>query len=371
MNLSREFDKPRIGKLDSVRGIAALMVLIGHCTLPVNLDTTGMFFWLPIFWDGSDAVIMFFLLSGYVLALQLDSPNRPTFRGFLVRRILRIWPAYAATILLAYLALRGLSLPSASYTAQRGASQVPGLLDLLQNLLMSGSPYAIDSPVWSLFVEMRLSIIFPLLFLLSVQASFFRAVLLSITLSIAGSRLVHWDMPQLLISLAEASRYLCLFVVGALLIRADNPVASLYRRLPLTARAAGLIVALLLVMSRFVPIGLPATNYLPWIGVTLLFIYCLYSRLADRLLNQGSMLFLGRISYGVYLVHFPIVQIANAYVPRPWSLLLVLSLSVLLGWAINVWIEQPMIWLGRKLSPPGRGPMVRPAFGSKGAQQGR
>jgi len=344
--------KARIGKLDAVRGIAAVMVLVGHCGLPFDVDARGFLFWVPIFWDGADAVVMFFLLSGYVLALQLDSPTRPTTTGFLIRRFMRIWPAFAVTLVLAYLVLTGLGLPAGPDTIEHGVSHVPVPDDLLQNFLMMGSPYAIDSPVWSLYVEMRLSIVFPLLFLLASRLNIFYATLISVALSVLGSRLVHWNMPEFLISLAEASRYLCLFVVGAALIRPNNAVAILYGGLFRSAKAAGLIFALLCIVYRFIPMALPAKNYVPWIGVTLLFIYCLYSKAADRMLTRDSMLFFGRISFGLYLVHYPILQVANSYVPKSWLLLLVLPLSALIGWIINTWVEKPMIRLGRKLSPP-------------------
>jgi peptidoglycan/LPS O-acetylase OafA/YrhL len=353
-------NKPRIGKLDSVRGVAAVMVLVGHCGgLPFNLSASGLFFWIGIFWDGSDAVVMFFLLSGYVLALQLDNPSRPTSVGFLIRRVMRIWPAFAVTLVFAYVILSGLGIPAGSGTAEHAASRVPTFGDLQQNLLMIGNSFAIDGPAWSLYVEMRLSIVFPLLFLFARRLNIFYAILISVALSVLGSRLVHWNMPEFLISLADASRFICLFVVGALLIRPDNVIASVYRRMSHWARAAGFIFAVFCLVYRFIPIAMPAQNYVPWIGVTMIFIYCLYSEVADRLLTQGSLLFMGRISYGLYLVHYPILQVVNAYIPKRFSLLLVLPLSILIGWIINVWIEQPMIRIGRKLSPPSTTSLAR------------
>lgn len=345
--------KARIGKLDSLRGIAALMVVVFHCGVPVELDAHGLFFWLPVFWDGVSAVILFFLLSGYVLGLQLGSPGRPGFAGYLIRRFMRIWPAFAVTLVLSYLVLTGLGLPAGSvWPIRHGTPHVPVPRDLLQNLLMAGNPYAIVGPAWSLYMEMRLSIVFPLLFLLACRLNFFAAALISVALSVIGSRLVHWDMPEFLLSLADASRYLCLFVIGAALTRPGNPVANLYRRMPLAAIAAGLALAFCCLTYRFIPLDLPAKNYVPWIGVTWLFIHCLYANSSARLLNRDSLLFLGRISYGLYLVHYPVLQVTNAFTPKAWSLLVVLPISVLLAWILNRWVEQPMIRFGRNLRPP-------------------
>ncbi len=349
--ISPRLDKSRIGKLDSVRGIAALMVLVGHCGLPFAFDRSGSLFWLQVLWAGGSAVVMFFLLSGYVLALQLRSPRRPSYAGFVIRRFLRIWPAFAVTIVSAYLILVALDVPSLQEIVQ-GLSRVPSFRDLLENLAMVGNPFAIDGPVWTLFIEMRLSIVFPLLFLISYRFNFFSSAAISIVLSIAGSRMVHFDMSEVLTSAADSSRYLCLFVIGAALAHPGNTVAKIYPVLPQSVKAVGFACALGLLSYQFLPLAVPAKNYVSWIGVTLLFIFCLYSKSADRILDRPWLLFLGRISYGLYLVHYPILQVSNAYLPKEWALLTVLPSSVLLGWIINVLVEQPMIQLGRRLSPP-------------------
>jgi len=87
----------RIGALDSIRGLAALFVLMGHAR--------GVFAWplvytcwtgwplLSILVDGRSAVTMFFVLSGFVLARPFlaASPKTMFVPGFYVRRITRIW----------------------------------------------------------------------------------------------------------------------------------------------------------------------------------------------------------------------------------------------------------------------------------------
>jgi peptidoglycan/LPS O-acetylase OafA/YrhL len=102
----------RIEFLDSIRGLAALFVLLGH--------TQGAFAWpawfyLPAHWpfisiftSGAEAVAMFFLLSGYVLSKPFveigPAPQRKIFLPtFYLRRFIRIWPpwffAFTASIL--------------------------------------------------------------------------------------------------------------------------------------------------------------------------------------------------------------------------------------------------------------------------------
>ena len=355
-NMPTDASQSRIGKLDSVRGIAALMVVVGHCGgWPMLPDTHGPFFWwLSVFSEGEAAVLMFFLLSGFVLALQLNSSKSPTYLGFVIRRFFRIWPTFAVTVILAYLLLHWFGVPVPAETGSTNAPALPTPSALAQNLLMVGSPHTIDPPVWSLYVEARVSLIFPLLCLLAYRLNFYWATILSLVASVLVSRLIHWDIPEVLLSLAAASRFIVLFVIGAALTRAHNPVAVLYGRLPLPIKTFGLVVALICLEYRFIPteLPLPLLAYVRWLGVSLLFVYCLYSETAETLLNRRPLLFLGRISYSLYLVAFPIMLVVEANVPRPWSTFLVLLLSIVAAWFINSWVERPMIALGRILSPP-------------------
>lgn len=93
---------PRFPGLDSLRGYAALFVVIGH--VPMNQASAG----LPapargaMFYRGEPAVSFFFTLSGFLITyLLLEEQRRHgsiDVRAFYLRRVLRIWPLYLATI---------------------------------------------------------------------------------------------------------------------------------------------------------------------------------------------------------------------------------------------------------------------------------
>jgi acyltransferase-like protein len=96
----------RFGQLDSLRGIAAATVVVGHLIRSVPaIDDRSQAFWalkytpLHVFWAGHQAVIFFFVLSGFVLALPFYS-RAVSYRTFVVKRVLRICVPYWSTVVL-------------------------------------------------------------------------------------------------------------------------------------------------------------------------------------------------------------------------------------------------------------------------------
>lgn len=149
--------------LTELRGIAAVTVMIAH------IDQFGHLFDIPkygIFATGiaSQAVTMFFVLSGflitYLLIKEKEDHRQIFIRKFYWRRILRIWPAYYATIILAiFFGFLGITqLPSLSKSLQISSMFV---------LFMPNLAYVISyvfggtSPLWSIGVEEQFYAIWP------------------------------------------------------------------------------------------------------------------------------------------------------------------------------------------------------------------
>lgn len=97
----------RIRQLDSIRGLAALTVVLQHCLFVFPLlfnDTSGQqHFWLlnifkysplHLFWSGSQAVFLFFLLSGFVLSLPFYRAQSVSYPAFIIKRICRLYLPY-------------------------------------------------------------------------------------------------------------------------------------------------------------------------------------------------------------------------------------------------------------------------------------
>ena len=176
-----------IAKLESLRGIAALMVAISHSLIVFTIDNDQTI-WLTRFYDttglqsfvtslllivfnGGAAVTIFFVLSGYVLGLSLDKrPLRgPGVISFYVRRVFRIYPAYlvAMAIIISsiYFFHTYIKFPNTSvwfnwwYTTQISFSNA------LQNFAMVETN--LNSVAWTLRVELVMSFFFPLAYVIS------------------------------------------------------------------------------------------------------------------------------------------------------------------------------------------------------------
>ena len=90
----------RFHELDALRGLAALTVVAHHLRLTISLverpasavwwEKLLLFGPLQIFWAGHEAVVFFFVLSGFVLSLPYFSQKRPLpYHLYLSKRILR------------------------------------------------------------------------------------------------------------------------------------------------------------------------------------------------------------------------------------------------------------------------------------------
>ena len=94
--------QPRYEELDALLGIAALSVVLWHfvCATYTIPDQSARSFIMSLYFlvHGRAAVILFFILSGFVLSLPFLREPRPGYAGFAVRRICRIYLPYLARV---------------------------------------------------------------------------------------------------------------------------------------------------------------------------------------------------------------------------------------------------------------------------------
>lgn len=369
----------RFEELDSVRGLAALTVVVHHHLIAVPVlesrpvcvaGSPGLTALkaapLHALWAGHAAVVLFFVHSGFVLSLPFLKPRWPDVGGFLLKRICRIYVPYAAAVALAvaaFVLVPRADLPWLSgwfHNAGRGPLDAANLAG--HALLVADFDNGRFDPVlWSLVHEMRVSLVFPGLMLL-VTATRSRTSLLAglgaflvgeASQRVLGDRGVRSDLPLTL-------ELLYMFVVGALVARHRAAIVAWLRARSRLFRGALFLAALHLYTWEFLPFEAPwlhdggRDDLAIALGSATLLALALASGSLSGTLRSRPLVFLGRISYSLYLVH-AIVELAllNGLGDRlPLGATFAISVTAAFALSVVAWrfVEEPSIALGRRLA---------------------
>jgi peptidoglycan/LPS O-acetylase OafA/YrhL len=264
---------------------------------------------------GPEAVIVFFLLSGFVIYYSASTnPLDLRLRNYSIKRIRRIYPIFLCAMIVAYL---GQAVVLRSWF-------VPNLKMLLGNLVMcqgiSIDPFY-DGPLWSLSYEWWFYVLFFLVIKLEQNPG--RRQFWAMGFSLAG-------LISALIYLNQASLFLMYFMIwwcGAELARQyvdDGKITWRRQRLPVAALTALSLLSVLFIVPAY-----RAHAPLSFIEYPILFSRHLFSAVLliaigiawHRKGFVGFDLFLGKfavfapISYGIYVLHAPILFAVDSFAP--------------------------------------------------------
>ena len=360
-----------VPELDSLRGVAALVVLLNHFHLAWL--AAGAPRWLqhfrvnPLLWllvDGHASVMLFFMLSGFVLMLpHLREPGRAqSYPAFVLRRFLRIYPTYwAALAVAAALCALFSGKPSVGHIIGVNWPSPPDVHSLWRHLLLllPVEIHRYDNPVWSLVHEARISLVFPLIALAALRLSLPWTLAVAALCSLLSPvALTHFEstlpVDMQMTAWAHTLKYCGIFLLGAALARRRAAAVALLDRLPRYGRAALLAGALLLYLYPVPGWRLLERGDLccgAAAGVLLTFALRRNGTPA-RLLRLRPVHFLGRISYSLYLVHLPVLMALCAVLPQripfPWVFPLFLAVSLLAATLLHRLVEVPSIALSRQ-----------------------
>ncbi len=322
----------RLPELDGLRGLAGLLVLFHH-TLQVP---TGGFL----------GVDLFFVLSGFLISsLLLTEITRrgvPRFGHFYRRRATRLLPAFCCMILL-YLGLRFCFGPQVPWIGPRQALAV-----LLLSDIHVVTPYL--GHAWSLSVEWQFYFVWPFVMTAMARAGLNRSGIASVALL---GVLALWVL-----------EYWCAISlrVDGLLLGSALPAAigrPWFRR---TAACHRNVVeaSFWLAFVGFLALSFLASYPAPWMGR---WVYSLaailgalivgtlllsHAPLTRRSLGNPVMVHFGRISYGLYLYHFPIAAFMFVRHFSPLAMMVVgVTVSVALADCSWRYLEAPLLRLHR------------------------
>lgn len=293
----------RYETLNGLRGVAALVVALGHAPEAVSRFVPSSYL----------AVDLFFILSGFVLAHSYDT-RLPLMGGgeFVWRRVVRLWPFYIAGLGLGaaaqLVALAG-GQPDAWSPKHIGALLVAGLLLVpLRDPAGADQPlFALNSPSWSLFFELAANVAFGVGHRWLRGLALYALVAVSAA-GVAASAVAYggldagWNWTTFP---AGAARVAFGFFLGVALYRRREVLRARWRPAPI---AVLLVLPLALVAP--LPTGGARVAYdIAWAlvgapGLLLLAAAREPGRGLTRLCRT-----LGLVSYGLYALHVPIYDL--------------------------------------------------------------
>jgi peptidoglycan/LPS O-acetylase OafA/YrhL len=332
--------------LTSIRGFAALWVVGHHLQFDLAYSGYPSGGWL--FRPGYVAVDIFFVLSGFVITAVHRDLNRAGLGDFLLRRIFRLYPLHLFVLAL----ILGLWLASeARFGAHDPTEQLrdlPIVVLLLQPYVIHGLTW--NTVSWSIGVELLCYALFPLV-ILAVRRLEFVGCALVLLMMAAIERHVQSDVvwgPD------AVARGLAGFGLGMLVQQMTALVPTPRARAASLIEIAALLGILLAVLAGHLRI-------IPLFGALLIWGLAAERGIIARGLCAGWCVWLGRISFSVYLIHPTLIDLAFVLLPpgrlglghmageMVWTPLV---LALLLGVATMTWagVEEPARRFGMRLA---------------------
>ncbi len=325
--------------IDGLRAIAILPVLLFH-------------YRVQPFGGGFVGVDVFFVISGYLITQLIESDRRAgrfTFAHFYERRVRRIFPALfamlAATTVIAVVILFPADL--VRYARSLLATAVFGLNFEFWHEAGYFDVIAEEKPLlhlWSIAVEEQFYLLFPSILLLAVRWRQSVAVVSAIfVLSFALSAWGVTHAPTATFYLLPGRAWE--LMLGALLaLKAVPVVNSRLVREAVASAGFTFIAASVFLYSRDTPFPGPAA-LLPCLGAALI-IYAgdCGTSAVGAILSLSPFAFIGRISYSLYLWHWPLyvfVRYLDFRDPAPAMIVFLIALSFGLATLSYYFIEQP------------------------------
>ncbi len=386
----------RYNELDSLRGLASLSVVFHHCLLSFGAfytvyhhqAVTNMvakvlaFSPLHLFWAGHEAVILFFVLSGFVLALPFVATNKAkSYSNYIIKRLCRIYLPYAFAICLSIIMY---SILNSSHTDHLSSwfnnmwTQRITFKELISFIFMTGyGTSRLDTATWSLVHELRISFFFPLIMLLIIKWKFnkiFFISLISYILLISIFFLTtHKFEIHIVFSLIKSARdtiyYTGFFIMGALIAKYKEQLRAVYIKLSFTSKVILFGISLMLYIIEWLIPGLGTikfdsnplsemlmTTFIDWCiasSVLITIVFALNSVKLKVVLGKGILIYLGQISYSLYLIH-PIILLIFVHFARGSNavyliVICVPILALLSAHIMHKFVEIPSIKIGKRL----------------------
>jgi peptidoglycan/LPS O-acetylase OafA/YrhL len=346
----------KLGALEAIRGAAAIYVVIHHMLGSTELKNVAPALLRGPFRFGQEAVIIFFLMSGFVIYLATYKKLSLSFRPYFFKRFFRIYPVFVGTLLISVI----VSICNSEALTPRDAVDFVGNLLMLQDTGNKPGtfvyPFLHNHALWSLSYEWWFYMLFlPILSLLG---------WLRRRYGYSGPSIYPVGVLSLLAYVAYLlfPNHMLLIVSYLVLWWAGVACAEIYCRgeqfsfqalKPIYLCLLGMAALTLLPLREL--FGPRATafnvNDYPFIdfrhyGFAVFGMVVLQFRFLFKGLNLSAPLrwfsALAGISYGLYCVHFPVLRLQLPFIHNLWleyavKLVIILLLAYLLEMKMQPW----------------------------------
>ena len=304
--------------LDGLRGIAVLTVVLSHLSLldlnPFLINFAGI---------GKCGVYLFFVLSAFLLTYQFferglqSAFTAPALANYFWRRALRVLPLFYLVVLVSGFTTEFFS----KHLMGHGLPYTIPLPEVIPHLLLQAGV----GVLWSVPVECKFYFLLPLfaaVFLVTGRK--FVLVDAGLTGIVVGFLLYWFPTSAMRLGTVDLRYFLPVFVIGSLCASVAFKVP--FDRHPRTASTIAWTIAAVLILTvpsiysavvRPVPLGYFQKSLLFYAILWSIFLYMALHAggWLRSLLTSRFLVFMGRISFSVYLLHFPILRICHKLAP--------------------------------------------------------
>ena len=303
----------RVPVLDGLRGIAILLVLVTHfCVFTYRPFIDLLFFKAAAAgWIGVD---LFFVLSGYLITgILLDAKGAPGyFRTFYTRRVLRIFPLYYGVLIALFFVVP--FLLSERPDLVRSLTNGQGWYWIyMTNIFFAAGNWEVKNALhtghlWSLAVEEQFYLLWPFVVLALSRRHLMRVCAGAVTASFlirCGMRAFHATPEMVYLLLPTRMDGLAVGAAIAIAARGSEGLARWLRPALIAMGVAGVgFSAVVIVEHGFDAFGIPMQTFgYSLLAIVLGGVLVVVLIRQPRLLADPRLVFFGRYSYGLYVLH--------------------------------------------------------------------
>ncbi|HEX6901604.1 MAG TPA: acyltransferase [Thermoanaerobaculia bacterium] len=349
----------RLPVLDGLRGVAILLVLVLHFTMyggpPSSIGIAAVRPFALAGWIGVD---LFFVLSGFLITgiLYDAKGGERYFRNFYLRRLLRIAPLYYGALAVFLLLLPALRSEAFWYWTY--------LLNFRIAARGWPDPGALGH-FWSLAVEEQFYLLWPLAVFRLRRRPLMAVCAGAAAVSVATRLVLHWmgNGPAAFVLTPARLDALAAGAFLALAVRGPDGLATAVRWAKPAVAACAVGLAALFVWKRGLPAEDPAVAVAGYLLLAVFFAGILALVIAcrgARWLAAPALVFFGRYSYGLYVLHHPLLFLKPRWLvyegTLEWLLFVAggIGVSVLLALLSWRFLEKPFLDLKDRFPYDGR-----------------